>query len=90
MSIIIRTFQDYRTAISHFISIAEREIFLDIFLLISFVSQIIYGLNYFDNLFIAIGYAIGTFLFISIAYVLTYYNTDNRSDNFEIRKSIFN
>lgn len=56
------------------------------FLCVAFISQIVYGLDYFDNVFMAIGYSIGTFLFISIAYALTYYNTENKSDNFKIKK----
>lgn len=57
-----------------------------IYLILAFISQIIYGLDYFNNIFITIGYSVGTFLFISIAYSLTYYHTDNKSDNFKISK----
>ncbi|MDZ7859773.1 MAG: CPBP family intramembrane glutamic endopeptidase [Candidatus Krumholzibacteriota bacterium] len=86
MTIILKIFQGYRIALLHFFSIAQKSIFLMIYLCVAFISQVIYGLDYFDNTIIAIGYSLGTFIFISIAFTLTYYFTNKKLDNFEIKK----
>ena len=85
MTYIVKIFQGYRLALLHFFSIAKKSIFLMIYIIIAFISQIIYGLDYFDNAFMGVGYSIVTFKFISIAYTLTYYYTDKKLDNFEIK-----
>ena len=82
MASVITIFQLYKNALHHFITIAKKDIFLSVYLCIAFICQIIYGLDFFDNIFLALLYPIGTFTFISIAYSLTYLNTDLKTRSY--------
>ena len=59
----------------YFIAIAKREVFLLLFLAIAFISQVIFGYHLNDSIFLGIGYAFGSFAFVSIAYSIIYHNS---------------
>lgn len=69
-------FKNYIRSVNHFYSLAKKEFALLIFLVAAIVSQIIFGLYLFDNFALSIGYSLGLFLFVSIAYSIIFMLSD--------------
>ena len=60
----------------HFFTILRKETSLQIYLLLAFVCQIIFGLHFFESIFLSIIYSIGLFVFMSLAYSIVYNTVD--------------
>lgn len=72
MNILYKLIRNYTSALKYFFSIAKNEFSLSIFLVFAIICQIIFGFHLFENVFLAISYSIGIFIFISIAYSIVY------------------
>ena len=72
MNILHKLIGNYKIALKHFYSIAKNEPIIFGYLIIAVISQIIFGFHLYQNVFFAISYSIGTFIFISVAYSIVF------------------
>lgn len=87
MSILDKLFRNYKLALKHFFSIAKSELWVSVYLIIAIICQIIFGFHLYNNIFLAISYSIGIFVFISIAFSIVFNSVKNPSSKIVFRNN---
>lgn len=87
MSILHKKIRNHKLALKHFFSIAKNEPVISVYLIIAIISQIIFGFHLYQNVFFAISYSIGVFVFISIAFSIVFNSIKNPSPKIIFRNN---
>ena len=87
MNIPYKLLRNYKLALKHFFSIAKNEPFISVYLIVAIICQIVFGYHLFENIFLAIIYSIGLFIFISMAYSIVFNSIKNPSPKIIFRNT---
>lgn len=87
MKILNKIIRDYILSLKHFYSMAKNEFLISVYLIIAIISQIIFGFHIYGNVFLAISYSIGVFIFISIAFSIVFNSSESTSSKIIFRNN---